>query len=102
MVVPSPQVTLDDVAERLIGTLGNSVTRAMYGKAIRDFISWCRDHSAYDLTRSLLETYRTHLSDSKYSASTVNQRLSAIRKLVLNSGDDGLLPVAQSSVPAQI
>jgi integrase/recombinase XerD len=101
-VVPSPHLTLDAVAERLIGTLGNSVTRAMYGKAIRDFLSWCRDQSPYDLTRSLLETYRTHLSGLKYSASTVNQRLSAIRRLVLQAGEEGLLPAAQALIAMRI
>lgn len=102
MAAPSALPTLDAVAERLIGSLGNPITRAMYGKAIRDFLSWSSNQSPYDLTRSLLETYRTHLSASKYSASSVNQRLSAIRRLVLQAGDEGLLPAAQALIATRI
>ena len=102
MVAPCAHLTLDAIAERLIESLGNSVTRAMYGKAIRDFLSWYGDRSPRALTRSLIETYRTYLSGLKYSASSVNQRLSAIRRLVLQAADEGLLPAGQALIAARI
>jgi integrase len=102
MTAPSALLTLDTVAECLIGSLGNSVTRAMYGKAIRDFLSWYGDRSPCALTRSLLETYRTYLSGLTYSASSVNQRLSAIRRLVLQAGEEGLLPPAQALIATRL
>jgi len=102
MVAPSVLPTLHAVAERLIGSLDNSVTRAMYGKAIRDFLLWHGDRSPCALTRSLLETYRTYLSGLKYSSSSVNQRLSAIRRLILQAGDEGLLPAAQALISTRI
>lgn len=102
MVVPSAPLMLDTVAERFIGSLGNSVTRAMYGKAIRDFLFWYQDRSPCTLDRALLETYRAHLIGSKYSASSVNQRLSAIRRLVLQAGDEGLLPAEQALIATRI
>jgi integrase len=102
MVASCTLLTLDAVAERLIGSLENSVTRAMYGKAIRDFLSWYAEQSPCLLSRSLLDTYRTRLTVSKYSASSINQRLSAIRRLVLQAGDDGLLPAEQALVATRI
>jgi integrase len=102
MVAPSALLTLNAVAERLVGSLGNSVTRAMYGKAIRDFLSWYGDQSPCALTRSLLETYRAYLSGLRYSASSVNQRLSAIRRLVLQAGEEGLLPAAEALIATRI
>lgn len=74
----------------------------MYGKAIHDFISWYAQQSACALTRSLLETYRTHLTSMNYSASTINQRLSAIRRLVLRAGDEGLLPPEHAVIATRI
>jgi len=74
----------------------------MYGKAIRDFLSWYSAQSPCALTRSLLETYRTYLSGLKYSPSSVNQRLSAIRKFVLQAGEEGLLTAAEALIAARI
>jgi integrase len=102
MVASCTLLTLDAVAERLIGSLENSVTRAMYGKSIRDFLSWYAEQPPCLLSRSLLETYRTHLTVSKYSASSINQRLSAIRRLVLQAGDEGLLPAEQALIATRI
>jgi len=102
MVAPSALLTLDAVAERLIGSLENSVTRAMYGKAIRDFLSWYNDQSPRALSRSLLETYRTYLGELTYSPSSVNQRLSAIRRLILQAGEEGLLPVAEALIATRV
>jgi integrase len=102
MAAPSALPTLDAVAERLIGSLGNSVTRAMYGKAIHDFLSWYRDQQLCVLTRSLLETYRTYLSGLRYSPSSVNQRLSAIRRLVSRAGDEGALSAAEALIATRI
>jgi len=101
-MAPSVAPTLDAVAARLIGGLGNSVTRAMYGKAIRDFLSWYRERSPCVLSRSLLDTYRTRLTASEYSASSINQRLSAIRKLVLQAADEGLLPAERALTATRI
>src|SRR5262245_2382804 len=102
MAAPSQQCTLEVLGERLVGGLGNPVTRAMYGKAIRDFLAWYGDQSTQELTRAVLETYRFHLTGLKYSASTVNQRLSAIRKLVVQAADEGLLPAATALIATRI
>jgi len=98
--VPSPEkasVTsnLGAVGERLLAGLKSPVTRAMYGKAIRDFLAWYGDRGS-PLSRSLLEVYRRHLAQSSYSSSSVNQRLSAIRKLVICAGDEGVLAPEQA------
>src|SRR5258705_4109066 len=102
MPTPVHQFSLDAVGERLIASLENPVTRAMYGKAIRDFLTWYGERSIEALTRSALETYRAHLIGLKYSPSTVNQRLSAIRKLLLQAGDEGLMPAATALIATRV
>jgi integrase/recombinase XerD len=96
------QFSFDAVGERVIASLENPVTRAMYGKAIRDFLTWYGGRSTEALTRSALETYRAHLIGLKYSPSTVNQRLSAIRKLLLQAGDEGLMPAATALIATRV
>ena len=97
--VPS---NLGAVAESLLAGLRNSVTRAMYGKAIRDFLAWHDGQSRPRLSRSLLEGYRTRLTEANYSASSINQRLSAIRKLVIRAGDEGVLAPEQALLITRI
>jgi integrase len=50
----------------------------------------------------LLKAYRAHLLGAHYSAASVNQRLSAIRKLILQAGDEGLLRPEQALVIARV
>jgi site-specific recombinase XerD len=102
MVVPSEQCTLDVVAERFITNLGNPITRAMYGKAIRDFLAWYGGRPIEAVTREVLETYRFQLTELKYSSSTVNQRLSAIRKFLLHAGDEGLISPATALIATRV
>ncbi len=102
MISESAITTLVAVADGLIGRLTNSVTKAMYGKAIRDFLSWYERLSTHHLTRSLLETYRAHLIELRYSPSSVNQRLSAIRKLVLQAGEEGICSATDALVATRL
>src|SRR4051794_12744559 len=98
----SHQCTLAAVGEQLISGLSSSVTRAMYGKAIRDFLQWFGNRPTEALSRSVLEEYRTHLTGTRYSSSTINQRLSAVRRLVLLAGDKGLLAPASALVATRV
>jgi integrase/recombinase XerD len=102
MAIPAHQSTFDTVGEQLIASLRNPITRAMYGKAIRDFLAWYGARSPEALTRSVLETYKAHLTGLKYSSSTVNQRLSAIRKLLLQAGDEGLVAPATALIATRV
>jgi integrase len=64
----------------------------MYGKALDDFLVWYASEPRTGFNKAIVQAHRTHLEAKGYSASTINQRLSAIRKLACEAADNGLMP----------
>lgn len=89
-------VTLHEVACRLRDALASPITRAMYSKAINDFLAWHGQQGSPALSRPLFEAYRAHLQTGQYSTSSINQRLCAIRKLIAAAWEQGLLKPEQA------
>ena len=85
------RLTLTDASALVLRGSENPNTRAMYGKALRDFLAWCQAQGAPPLTRTLVEEHRSFLLSRGYSAATVNQRLTAIRKLARQAATEDLL-----------
>lgn len=88
-------VTRDDfrpVVDLVINGLGSEHSRRAYGKAIAEFLSWWQAQGQPVLTKALVQRYKVDVLDTAGLApATVNQRLSAIRKLAQEAADNGLL-----------
>ena len=69
-------------------------TKRNYRRALRDFLAWCEGGQRGAFTRSTVQRYAAELVEAGLSASNVNQRLSAIRKLAREAADNGALPEA--------
>ena len=85
------RVMLAGVSELVLSGIQNSSTRAMYGKALSDFLDWCQAQGAPPLTRTIVEEHKNFLLSHGYSAATVNQRLTAIRKFAQRAAEENLL-----------
>jgi site-specific recombinase XerD len=94
--------TFEDVAGELTDSFVNPTTHAMYGKAIRDFLVWYTNQGAPSVNRSLLEAHRDLLQQEGYSSATVNQRLCAIRRLVIFAAEKGLLTPEEALLSTQL
>jgi integrase/recombinase XerD len=70
------------ISTELLAQIENANTRAMYRKAITDFQDWWTYQSGHSFDEILVRGYLVYVNDSGYSSATVNQRLSAIRRLV--------------------
>ncbi|HWT80196.1 MAG TPA: site-specific integrase, partial [Candidatus Methylomirabilis sp.] len=66
-------------------------SRRAYGRAVDQFLGWYIESGATGFTKATVNAYRSHLETQGLSASTVNLRLSAIRKLAAEAADNGLL-----------
>jgi len=84
----------------VLDDLSSPYSKAMYGKALDDFFSWRTDQGDPPLTKALVTNYKAHLeSSTDYAPSTINQRLSAIRKLATEAADNGIMdPVLAQGV----
>jgi site-specific recombinase XerD len=66
-------------------------TRRAYERALTDFIAWHRETGAQGFSKAVVQAHVAALKASGTSASSINQRLTAIRKLALESADNGLI-----------
>ncbi len=90
-----PALTEQQKYEEIIHLVTDGMTsehsRRAYGKALRDFLAWHDALGRPALSKALVQRYRLKLQDDGLSPSTINQRMSAIRKLAAEAADNGLL-----------
>ena len=83
-----------DVKQALIQLVVDSVdsvhTKRAYGRAVGDFVDWFTNQST-SLNKAIVQRYKAELVKRGVGASSINQRLSAIRKLVREAADNGAL-----------
>lgn len=76
-------------------------SRRAYERALYDFFHWHRGVGRPKLNKAVVQRYAAELRDAGMAPSSVNQRLSAIRKLALEAADNGALdPQVASGIRA--
>ena len=65
-------------------------SKRAYRRALRDFYAWCAVNCT-TFNKATVQRYRSELESRGLAASSINLRLSAIRKLAAEAGDNGLL-----------
>lgn len=90
---------LELVRKLLLDAVRSPLTRAMYTKALDDFLSWREGNGRPPFVRATVQAHLTWLEARAYSASTINQRLAAIRKLAREAALNNLLaPEAAAAI----
>jgi integrase/recombinase XerD len=77
--------------EMVLDGLPSEHSRRAYERALFDFFHWHRGVGRPQLNKAVVQRYAAELREAGMSASSVNQRLSAIRKLAGEAADNGLL-----------
>lgn len=91
LVVPRPGHDLDRLKRLLLAGISAPNSRRAYGRALTDFVEWYIREPRAPLSKLVVEEYRTHLAMLLLAPSTINVRLSAIRKLASQAAEAGLL-----------
>jgi site-specific recombinase XerD len=66
-------------------------SRRAYERALSDFFMWHRGVEHPQLSKAVVQRYAAELREAGMAPSSVNQRLSAIRKLATEAADNGAL-----------
>lgn len=66
-------------------------SRRAYERALTDFFHWHRGAGRPQLSKAVVQRYAAELREAGMAPSSVNQRLSAIRKLAAEAADNGAL-----------
>jgi len=67
-------------------------SKRAYSRALIDFLDWYERNGRPGFTKATINAYREEMLQSGKSRSSINQALSAIRKLAAEAADNGLVP----------
>lgn len=95
-LIPRQRPTEDWYA--LIDLVTDSVTsphsKRAYSRALLGFLDWYERSGRAGFSKATVNAYRAYLLEEGKSRSSINQALSAIRKLAAEAADNGLMPPA--------
>jgi integrase/recombinase XerD len=77
--------------QTVLDSLDSPHSRRAYERHLREFISWHLATGNTALNKASVQRYAAELRESGLSAATINQKLSAIRKLASEASDNGAL-----------
>jgi integrase/recombinase XerD len=92
----------DAVAKLVLDAVSSPLTRTMYAKALQDFFAWWEQQGRPEFTKATVQAHRAALEEKGYAASTINQRLAAIRKLAVEAAENNLLPLDQAAAIGRV
>jgi site-specific recombinase XerD len=67
-------------------------SKRAYGRALVDFLDWYDQHGRPGFSKATVNAYREQLLQEGKSRSSINQALSAIRRLAAEAADNNLIP----------
>src|ERR1700692_282676 len=82
---------LDHAKTAVLNTLGSPESQRSYRFAIDDFVAWYCSEPRLAFNKTVVLRYRLQLEAHRLSASTINVRLAAVRRLAFEAADSGLL-----------
>ena len=71
--------------------LSSRHTRRAYSQALDEFLIWFRDDPGREFNKAAVQKYRAELEIKGLAPSSINVRLSAIRRLALEAADNGVM-----------
>jgi integrase len=81
----------ENLIDLVISGLGSDHSRRSYRKSITDFLSWYAVNGEAGFSKVTVQAFKRDLLKAGLSASTVNQRLAAVRALAREAGEIGLI-----------
>src|SRR3954464_5474989 len=82
---------LDQAKSAVLNTLSSADAQRGYRHAIDEFIEWYCEEPRLSFNRAVVVRYRMYLEQRKLAPSTINLRLSAVRRLAYEGVEHGLL-----------
>jgi site-specific recombinase XerD len=95
-VIEQKEITFAELIQMATDGLNSELSKPMYRKALNDFYDWYSSEGKPGFYKATIQRYKTILLDKKYSPATINLRLSAIRKLVQEGEDNGMISAVEA------
>jgi site-specific recombinase XerD len=78
----------------VLDSVSSPITRRIYNMALDEFVLWYALEPRVGFVRATVNAWRVSLELRQLSSSSINVRLSAVRKLALEAAQNGLLDAA--------
>jgi integrase len=99
---PASRQDFTPIKALVLDSISSPLTKILYGKALDEFFRWRLENGEPAFTRASLQAHRTWLEEQDYAASTINQRLAALRKLAREAAANGLLDAETAAAIDQV
>ena len=86
------QSNLTNIINLVVNSVDSPHSKRSYKNSIEEFISWWETAGKPPIIKATIQEYKSHLMTTNYSASTINLKMCAIRKLAMEAADNGLIP----------
>ena len=80
------------IIQTVLDAVDSEHTRRAYERSLNEFMAWYRGSGLRELNKATVQRYAAELREQGIGASSINQRLSAIRKLAREAADNGAMP----------
>lgn len=103
-IIPAPthRPDLERIKALALDAVASPNSRRAYGDALDKFLAWYATTSPGPLSKAAVNSYRATLESQGLAPSSINVALSAIRKLAVEAGDNGLLDPAIAAGIARV
>lgn len=91
LVKPKSSSAEKKIIEMVLDALPSENSRRAYQRHLQDFFNWHASDNRPELNKALINKYVKSLREQKLSSATINQKLSAIRKLASEAEDNNLI-----------
>ena len=85
---------MDRIKAIVLDSVPSEHTKRAYGQALDGFLGWYQAEDPGELSKATVNRYRAKLETDGLSPASVSKHLSAIRKLVSEAADNGLISPA--------
>jgi site-specific recombinase XerC len=79
------------ITSLVLDGLSSPHTRRAYSQALDEFLIWFHDDPGRQFNKAAVQKYRAELETKGLASSSINVRLSAIRRLALEAADNGVM-----------
>ena len=90
-LIPVSDGRVDALVQVVLDGLTSENSRRAYGVALREFMGWYTATEQGRLDKAAVQAYKAKLQADGLAPSTVNLKLSAVRKLASEAADNGVL-----------
>lgn len=97
IIKQTDQATIRGIVDMVLDGLNSDHSKRSYEKALEDFLYWWAGEGKPVLSKAVIQRYKTLLLDKGLSAGTINLKLAAIRKLMAEAADNGLVDPVQAA-----